>query len=288
MNIGFIELLIIISALISFFAVGVGIGHYQWFPYSAIKNIKKRLLDPHPVGPKELHQLKNSTSYPLKTSSLLPEPKTIDNEIKYSVNEEYQFHREINTKETAIVIMDPWATLEECEKVIDSYIIPLVNAAYSKGHAIIVLTSDIRLVGGHCRLHPKILSYVENGMADVIYHQWWDDVVFASFLRGQGINSLIYVGFHINACVLRRRTGIIKMNMLDFKTYFVPEASLALEHNNQNVMEEIGNVTSNIVNGVEVNQNIDDQPFHKEATKTIMRYFGEKIEYDNIMKALYK
>ncbi len=51
-----------------------------------------------------------------------------------------------------------------------------------------------------------------------------------------------------------------------FKTYFVPEASVSLEYNS--------------------NGGTPDNPFHKETTKMIMRYFGEKIKYDNIMKSL--
>jgi nicotinamidase-related amidase len=59
--------------------------------------------------------------------------------------------------------------------------------------------------------------------------EFHDADVIARTLSDAGIQSLIYLGYFSNMCILRRSTGMIEMQKRGFKTILVRDASAAKE-----------------------------------------------------------
>ena len=126
-----------------------------------------------------------------------------------------------------------------------------------------MLTNDPAAVDYNTKIHPDLQQLVEDGQATLLYHQDLDDDAFAEYLRNAGIDSLIYTGFASNMCVIGRRMGMIPMVQQGFKTYFVPEASAA----------------------VETEETWETGAVHRETTKMISQWIAEVVHYDEFIKA---
>jgi hypothetical protein len=73
----------------------------------------------------------------------------------------------------------------------------------------------------------------------------------------------VYVGFASNMCVIGRRMGMIPVVQQGFKTYFVPEASAA----------------------VETEETWETGSMHRETTNLISQWIAEIVHYDDLMQA---
>jgi hypothetical protein len=181
----------------------------------------------------------------------------------------YRFTRMIDPNVTAVVVMDPWIDMasdhlnEYYGRIAESHVVPLVNKSLERGHRVIVMTNDPAVVKYNTKIHPKLAALVESGKATLLYHQDLDDDEFAEYLRKDGISTLIYTGFASNMCVIGRRMGMIPMVQQGFKTYFVPEASAA----------------------VETEGNWETGRVHRETTTIIEQWIAEIVHYDDFMQA---
>jgi hypothetical protein len=181
----------------------------------------------------------------------------------------YHLQRTIDPATAAIVVMDPWIDMasdhlnEYYGRIAESHVVPLVNKGLERGHRIIVLTNDPAVVKYNTKIHPKLAALVADGKATLLYHQNYDDDQFADYLHKAGINTLIYAGFASNMCVIGRRMGMIPMVQQGFKTYFVPEASAAVETEGT---WERGSV-------------------HRETVNIISQWIAEIVHYDEFMQA---
>lgn len=180
----------------------------------------------------------------------------------------YRFKRTIDPATTAIVVMDPWIDMASKHlndyfgRIAGSRVVPLVKKGLQRGHRVIVLTNDpgIRY---NTKIHPELAVLVEAGQATLLYHQDLDDDQFAEHLRKDGINALIYTGFASNMCVIGRRMGMIPMVQQGFKTFFVPEASAA----------------------VETEETWETGAVHRETTNIIAQWIAEIVHYEDFMQA---
>ena len=257
-----LRIVLYIVLLTSIFAYGVGVGKYQWISFSILKNIQD-IFDPilyKPWEPSELYKSENNNDYTLTTYRYLSEPMIIKGNLEYQIDNIYQFETKIIPNKTALAIMDPWSSDENSIEVFESHISPLLKLALDKGHPIIVLTSDPSLVRD-VKIHNELQTLIEKGLASKVYHESWNDDEFASFLKLQNINALIYMGGASNACLIDRRLGIINMRHHDFKTFYIPKASAAVS-------------------------SINDDLFHQKSSEMIIRYFAEQISHDNIIEVL--
>ncbi len=107
---------------------------------------------------------------------------------------------------------------------------------------------------------------MENGEIIKLFHDDFDDDRFAHYLRSQGIDSLIYIGFSSNMCVIGRRTGMIPMVQQGFRIFFVPGASAAIE----------------------LADTWNEQSIHKTSTTIISQWIAEIIDYNDFMNVLVK
>jgi nicotinamidase-related amidase len=170
-----------------------------------------------------------------ETGSLIPEQR---NGKKYSqVGENvYKFSRPINTNKTALIVMDPFEDSGSSflndfyEPVTRKKLIPLINKSITLGIPVLVLTnSPLESADYSNKVAPEIESLAKQGKLHIIYHQSTDSRGFSEWLRGTGINTLIYSGFASNMCVIGRDLGMIPMQIKGFRLFFVPEASAAVE-----------------------------------------------------------
>lgn len=181
----------------------------------------------------------------------------------------YELKRTIDPHTAAIVVMDPWIDMasdhlnEYYGRILESHVAPLVDKGLARGHRIFVLTNDPKGVKYNTKIYPKFAALVADGKATLLYHQNLDDDLFAESLRKAGVNTLIYTGFASNMCVIGRRMGMIPMVQQGFKTYFVPEASAAVETEGT---WESGSV-------------------HRETTQIISQWIAEIVPYDEFMRA---
>ena len=180
----------------------------------------------------------------------------------------YHLKRTIEPARTAIVVMDPWIDMasnhlnEYYGRIAQARVVPLVNKGLQRGHRVLVLTNTA-IVRYNTKIHPDLAALVDAGKATLLYHQDLDDDQFAEYLRKDGINTLIYTGFASNMCVIGRRMGMIPMVQQGFKTYFVPEASAAVETE--------GTWESGAV--------------HRQTTDLIAQWIAEILHYDDFMQA---
>ena len=195
---------------------------------------------------------------------------TKENSIPYRLEGTYHVKSTINSNKTAIIIMDPWVDqasghlTEYFGKITQSKILPLVEVAHNRGHPIIVLTNDCKKVTYNCRINNQLEEMVKNREINIIYHQDMDDDQFATYLRAQEIESIIYVGFTSNMCLIGRNLGAMPMKQKGFHIYFVPEASAALEMSNT----------------------WNNQMIHKYTTMIISQWVADIIEYGDLIDVL--
>jgi hypothetical protein len=181
----------------------------------------------------------------------------------------YDLERTIDPRRVAIIVMDPWIDMETAHlnehfgSVAARRVVPLVHKGLERGHRVIVLTNDPAAVTYNTKINPELAALAESGKLRVLYHQNLDDDQFAEMLRKEGIDSLLYVGFASNMCVIGRKMGMIPMVQQGFKTYFVPEASAA----------------------VEFAETWETQSVHRETTKIISQWIAEILHYDDFMQA---
>ncbi len=194
----------------------------------------------------------------------------LKNALPYPSEGTYHYRRAINPIESAIIVMDPWIDMpseylnDYYGKISETKIVPLVKAARTKGHPVIVLTNDCNSVSYSCRVTDELQEMIDKNQINVFYHQEMDGDRFSDYLKRQNINTLAYVGFASNMCVIGRKTGMIPMKHKGFRLFFVPEASAAVEE--QGTWE--------------------DQSVHKATTKLISQWIAEIVEYEAMMNAL--
>ncbi len=125
----------------------------------------------------------------------------------------YWTNRTFDQSRTVLIIMDPWIDMASDHlnrhfgEVLESCIIPLVSHSLIWGLPIIVLNNKPASQRYNVKIHPEIEKLVNNGKISILYHQDMDDHGFANFLHSKGFESLIYVGFASNMCVIGRHMG---------------------------------------------------------------------------------
>ena len=127
---------------------------------------------------------------------------------------------DLDTGATAAIIVDAWQGLEHrvTENIADN-LAPTLNALRSTGMAILHAAHDREV-------HP--LARPLAGETEVA-GEFHDAGAIARTLSDAGIQSLIYLGYFSNMCILRRSTGMIEMQKRGFKTILVRDASAAKE-----------------------------------------------------------
>ena len=254
------------------FLYGVGVGVYQWPPFSLLKD-SKQVIDGGSAMSQSEKSVEPGTAYQITThrqsyfklnsDGALEE----ENGLPFRSEGTYRFERVIDPATTAIVVMDPWIDMASTHlnryygQITESRILPLVDKALERGHPVIVLTNHPDKVEYNTNIHPELSALASRGKIEVIYHQDLDDGEFADRLRSEGINALIYTGFASNMCVIGRRMGMIPMVHHGFKLFFVPEASAAVEYPDT----------------------WDNQSIHHAITKIVGQWVAEIIDYDEFI-----
>lgn len=148
----------------------------------------------------------------------------------------YSFDESFSNRDTAYIIMDPWSNMacdflnEHLKGIADNTVVPLAQAAAASGHKVIILT-DFPKTPYNSKISPKLQEMVDNGLAQIAYHDDYDAKKLSELLLGMGIKKLVYSGFFSNMCTLLRPNGIVNMvSTGNFDVYFVPQASAAMEH----------------------------------------------------------
>ncbi|MGF1530281.1 MAG: hypothetical protein ACFCU4_02860 [Puniceicoccaceae bacterium] len=180
---------------------------------------------------------------------------------------DYELTASIIPSRTAFIIMDPWIDAPSeflnhyYNKIIEAKILPLTEKAISLGHPVFILTNNPQEFDYSATIHAEFENLAENGNIKVLYHQDYDADSFSAFLKGHKIHSLIYTGFASNMCVIGREMGMIPMKNLNFRLFFIPEASAA----------------------VELADTWESQEIHKSTTSIISQWIAQIIHYDDFM-----
>ena len=183
----------------------------------------------------------------------------------------YGLVKEFTNKNTAIIVMDPWIDWADENlngyfgKIVDDYLMPLIDKVAENGHPIIIFTNSPAIVAYNTKISLGLQKLVDEGKAVLLYHSDYDADSFAAYLKNIGVNKVIYTGFCSNMCVLFRKVGIPFMNT-KVQTYFIPQCSGAIEH-----------ATT-----------WETQDCHKHTTLLISQTQALLIEFDDIMNALIK
>tara|TARA_B100001059_G_C17823187_1_gene579639 strand:+ start:1621 stop:2412 length:792 start_codon:yes stop_codon:yes gene_type:complete len=248
--------------IIVFVFYGVLIGKYEIFPYYYLKNFQDKFDTLIYNNSSDIKYTKNNNEtfeYNLETNYLPLSNKYLINKI--NINENIKKITKFTSNKTAFIIMDPWPTGEKEESIIENKIIPLVNEVLKKNQMVLIVTVNPRInKNPKNRVHEKLKKISDKNLV-FIFHENHNKETFSEFLKSNNISSLIYLGFASNACIINRELGIINMKLQGFKTFFIPEASAAIEDSDSNI-------------------------FHNKASMMIKRYWGEEIEYSHIMKKI--
>ena len=220
------------------------------------------------TGPSYVVTTRRQSYFKLDTQGALE----LQEGLPYRSEQAYRFERTIHPHQTAVVVMDPWIDMASQHlndyygSIVESRIVRLVTLTLALGHPVIVLTNDPETVKYNTDIHPELSNLAAAGTIEVLYHQAVDDDQFASRLRTQGIDSLIYIGFASNMCVIGRRLGMIPMVHQGFRLFFVPQASAAVEYPGT----------------------WEDQSIHRATTKIISQWIAEVIDYDQLIHVLQR
>ncbi|MBN2115201.1 MAG: isochorismatase family protein [Anaerolineales bacterium] len=151
----------------------------------------------------------------------------------------YEFERMLNPAKTVIICMDCWRGMldpeleAEFNDVAVNQIYPLMEAAADQGFTTVFLTNNPAQYSYNFGVNLNLAPIVWYHGGTVLYHQTYDmdnGTTFGNWLRARGIDTLIYVGFASNACVLGRREGMFSMQYQFSKIYAVPEAMAGVEY----------------------------------------------------------
>ena len=172
-------------------------------------------------------------------------------------SEKYTSTAFFSPKNTAIIIIDPWNNSpskilnEDSDKLINIYLAPLAYSASTQGYKIYIFSNDCKAIKPEpysCGISTSLRNLVKSNQ-DVTLQYWqgFDKQSFAEELKNKGITQLIYTGFDSNMCILTRPAGLVNMQTLGFKLYFIPEASSAIELPKTRKNQEIHQFTTIII-----------------------------------------
>ena len=153
-------------------------------------------------------------------------------------NKYYSISKQLDLDKSALVIIDPWETSannflsEKHKEIYLTKILPLINISVEKKLNIFIFTNKFENKGYNEKIYKELQVYVNKRKIIKKTHQNVTDIDFAKILKKKKIENLIYLGFSSNMCIINRRVGILGMTFRNFKTYFIPEASMALEREN--------------------------------------------------------
>ena len=176
----------------------------------------------------------------------------------------------LGNSDTAIVIIDPWNLNEpfspnatRTEGIVRNKLIPLVYQLLKKDYLTYVATQKCEKNQRiNCGVHD---DFPKSKNVEFVYHQNETTQSFENKLRKKGIKNLIYIGFASNQCVLGSRSvSMIPMYLSNFKIYFIPDASSA----------------------VEINKTFLTQAIHEATTLTVSQWVAEILDYNEVMSAL--
>ena len=143
-----------------------------------------------------------------------------------------------------MVLIDPWETSannflsEKHKEIYLTKILPLINISVEKKLNIFIFTNKFENKGYNEKIYKELQVYVNKRKIIKKTHQNVTDIDFAKILKKKKIENLIYLGFSSNMCIINRRVGILGMTFRNFKTYFIPEASMALEREKQKTVHK--------------------------------------------------
>ncbi|WP_032112554.1 isochorismatase family protein [Candidatus Paracaedibacter symbiosus] len=155
-----------------------------------------------------------------------------------STNEDHLVKTTFAVSNSAFIVMDPWDNLpskflnEHFGKVMNQFLLPLIEKAAEKKFQVYVFTNNCKKCTSpySCGVHEKIEELLKkHSNLHILYWDEFKKDEFVSSLKEKRISQLIYTGFASNLCVIGRPSGIIAMKNEGFKTFFVPQASAALE-----------------------------------------------------------
>lgn len=261
-----------VFAIAVVFAGGFGAGNYYNLPSFGVDTKQSDL----PVAAQERGE---TNIFSIKTKSktffLQDEkgglvPEEVNGKRYFKPGEDiYENIRVIVSNRTALIVMDPWE--DGGSEFLNKYygpvyrqrILPLVNTALMLKIPVIILTNDPKknYADYGSDVYPELRLLADNGKAQIIFHQDFNDDSFAEYLKEKSIDTLIYSGFASNMCVIGRALGMIPMQTHGFKLFFVPEASAALEFKDS---WKTGAV-------------------HKATTEIISQSVGELIDFEEFM-----
>jgi hypothetical protein len=132
--------------------------------------------------------------------------------------------KEVSISETAVVVVDPWAS-HECpgweERMAENvlrFLLPALKAFRSVGIPIIYAPHDRAM---HPAILPAESELVMNGVLNSHF--------VADGFRAAGIMHLIYMGYASNYCLMTRPIGMMDMWREGLSIIVVRDASIALE-----------------------------------------------------------
>lgn len=145
----------------------------------------------------------------------------------------------LRSENTAVIIMDPWKETSSMRINTDAYrnigdvVIPLLDSFVNNSvHEIYFFTNSPRSGDKTTiKIDDRLMQYVENKQAKICYHQdYYSPHIFANELKRDGIKNIIYLGYHLNMCVIFRDVGVIPLyfHSRDLNFYVVPEGTLAV------------------------------------------------------------
>ncbi len=177
----------------------------------------------------------------------------------------------LDNSSTAIIIIDPWNYLNEIitqnlikrEGITQNKIIPLVKKFLERDFPIYIGTQKCAKDSNiNCGVHK---DFPKSKNIKFVYHSDETSESIANKLRKKGINNLIYLGFSSNQCLLgSRKISMIPMYHKNFKIYFIPEASDALDPS----------------------KSFSKGLMHELTTITISQWVGKILDFDEVFEEL--
>lgn len=142
----------------------------------------------------------------------------------------------LDYKDTAIIIIDPWeeTSYKEVDRRVKEnvkeYVLPIVRYALLKDIQVLIFTN--REPSYPSKIVDELQSMVNDQSVRLLCHNDFNTPEdFGQYCERNNIHNLIYTGYSIHLCVLFRRVGLISMYESVYRNriqmYLIPEATLA-------------------------------------------------------------
>ena len=255
---GYMKLLVVSTLVLSSYLYGLLTYKYQLPPFELLRSMRDQtavIVHSSDIEDKISVKAYRQTYFDIDAFGHIQKNQEYERgESYYKINDGL---KSINTTfanhDTAIIIMDAWEDSgsdflnEQYRPIFYEKIYPLIQAFIEKDFNVFAFTEKESVAPYGVDLYPELEELINQEKVVKVHHVDEEIALFKKAIDRKNITNLIYLGYASNICIIGRNVGIFEMRNEGFNTYFVPEASAAVEREDTWNTKEVHSITTSII-----------------------------------------